>query len=213
MKSSPPAPSGQPCPPGTSAYERAGIFSRISFAWVGPLIKKGWLQLKFEENEARFLVPARDDAPQLSTQFEQSYAKVKVRGCFVGLQHHQQQQWQQLQQLHIQAWAMATSVNCSSACLLATAWLLQLRLCIASTPSSIKHHIHYQQLAIPEACNTTRRLHQPVGYNAPPPPLPANQCRPSVGRGHTTRPATATSRQSPCCACTGQRCCCTPSGC
>jgi hypothetical protein len=62
----------------SSALERAGIWSRISFSWVTPLIQRGWLDLRFEEDGARFLMPARDDAPQLSEQFEQSYAKVKV---------------------------------------------------------------------------------------------------------------------------------------
>lgn len=67
-----------PCPPGTSALERAGLWSRISFAWVGPLIDQGWQQLHFQENEARFLMPACDDAAALSAQFEKTYAAVKV---------------------------------------------------------------------------------------------------------------------------------------
>lgn len=71
-----------PVPPkGASALERAGLWSRISFSWVGPLIKEGWIDLKFEQDGARFLMPAQDDAPQLSEQFEQSYATVKV-SCF-----------------------------------------------------------------------------------------------------------------------------------
>jgi hypothetical protein len=49
---------------------------------VGPLIKEGWIDLKFEQDGARFLMPAQDDAPQLSEQFEQSYATVKVSSCF-----------------------------------------------------------------------------------------------------------------------------------
>jgi hypothetical protein len=68
---------------GESALERASIWARISFSWVGPLIKKGWLDLKFEQEGARFLMPACDDAPQLSEQFEQSYAKVKVRTAYL----------------------------------------------------------------------------------------------------------------------------------
>lgn len=67
------------CPAGTSALEKAGIMSRISFSWVGPLIEKGWVQLEFPADGARFLVPAHDDAIQLSQQFEWSYAHVKVR--------------------------------------------------------------------------------------------------------------------------------------
>lgn len=66
---------------GESALERASIWARISFSWVGPLIKKGWVDLNFEQEGARFLMPAYDDAPQLSEQFEQSYAKVKVRSA------------------------------------------------------------------------------------------------------------------------------------
>jgi hypothetical protein len=77
---SPHAASMQPSagPHKQSALERAGLWSRISFAWVGPLIRKGWLDLKFQEDAARFLMPVCDDAPQLSQQFEQSYAHVKV---------------------------------------------------------------------------------------------------------------------------------------
>jgi len=66
------------CLPGESAYEKAGLWARISFSWVAPLIKEGWYKLKFEANEARFLMPCREDAPQLSQEFEQSYAQVKV---------------------------------------------------------------------------------------------------------------------------------------
>ena len=73
------------CPPGTSAIERAGLWSRISFNWVGPLIHKGWHNLKFEQDEARFLMPAHDDAPQLSQRFEQTMSQLKV-GCGLGCQ-------------------------------------------------------------------------------------------------------------------------------
>jgi hypothetical protein len=68
---------------GSSALERAGVWSRISFSWVTPLIQRGWLDLKFEQDGARFLMPARDDAPELSEQFEQSYARVKVSPSIV----------------------------------------------------------------------------------------------------------------------------------
>lgn len=82
-----------------SALERAGLWSRISFAWVGPLIKQGWLDLKFQEDAARFLMPACDDAPQLSQQFEQSYAQVKVCACV----HHRAGSTQLGGLLHVRA--------------------------------------------------------------------------------------------------------------
>lgn len=64
---------------GHSAYERAGVWSHISFSWVGPLIHKGWNQLKLDSNDAASLIPHDTDAPQLSDQFEAVYAKLKVR--------------------------------------------------------------------------------------------------------------------------------------
>jgi hypothetical protein len=67
-----------PPPLGTSAYERAGLWARISFSWVSPLIARGWKDLKFSENGARFLMPAADDAPALSQSFEHRYGQLKV---------------------------------------------------------------------------------------------------------------------------------------
>jgi hypothetical protein len=68
----------QPVQP--SALETAGLWSRISFSWVGPLIHKGWHSLQLERDDARFLLPQDTDAPQLSQQFEAAYSKLKV-GC------------------------------------------------------------------------------------------------------------------------------------
>jgi hypothetical protein len=63
-----------------SAIEAAGLWSRISFSWVGPLIHKGWHSLQLERDDARFLLPQDTDVPQLSQQFEAAYGKLKV-GC------------------------------------------------------------------------------------------------------------------------------------
>jgi hypothetical protein len=69
----------QPVQP--SAIEAAGLWSRISFSWVGPLIHKGWHSLQLERDDARFLLPQDTDAPQLSQQFEAAYGKLKVGCC------------------------------------------------------------------------------------------------------------------------------------
>jgi hypothetical protein len=61
-----------------SAIEAAGLWSRISFSWVAPLIHKGWHTLQLEQDDARFLLPQDTDAPQLSRQFEAAYGKLKV---------------------------------------------------------------------------------------------------------------------------------------
>jgi hypothetical protein len=62
-----------------SALEAAGLWSRTSFSWAGPLIHKGWHSLQLERDDARFLLPQDTDAPQLSQQFEAAYGKLKVR--------------------------------------------------------------------------------------------------------------------------------------
>jgi hypothetical protein len=63
-----------------SAIEAAGLWSKISFSWVGPLISKGWHTLQLKRDDAQFLMPHDTDAPQLSQTFEAAYGKLKV-GC------------------------------------------------------------------------------------------------------------------------------------
>jgi hypothetical protein len=60
-----------------SASERAGLWSKISFSWVGPLIKSGWAK-ELDEEDARFLVPSYDDATALAEGFDAAFAATKV---------------------------------------------------------------------------------------------------------------------------------------
>lgn len=53
---------------------------------VTPLIARGWQQLRFDANDARFLMPAADDAPALSQAFERRYSQLRVRGVVVILE-------------------------------------------------------------------------------------------------------------------------------
>lgn len=62
-----------------SAYERAGLWARISFSWAHPLIHKGWHNLVLGADDARFLMPDDTDADALASKWESAYAKVKVR--------------------------------------------------------------------------------------------------------------------------------------
>ena len=63
-----------------SAYERAGLWSRIAFSWPQPLIDKGWHNLVLEANDARFLMPNDTDADALANDFESAYSRLKVCG-------------------------------------------------------------------------------------------------------------------------------------
>jgi len=65
-------------PKGASAYEKAGVWSHISFSWVTPLIQRGWHSIVFKEDDAQFLMPTSDDASQLAETFEAAYLKNKV---------------------------------------------------------------------------------------------------------------------------------------
>ncbi|KIZ02657.1 hypothetical protein MNEG_5307 [Monoraphidium neglectum] len=53
----------------------AGIWSRICWTWVNPLINKGWAET-LEEDDARFLVPARDEVEPLAARFESKYEQI-----------------------------------------------------------------------------------------------------------------------------------------
>jgi hypothetical protein len=63
-----------------SRYETAGIASRVSFAWVSPLISRGWKAAVLDEHDADGLLPATDDVVTLAEQFEQTYASLSVSG-------------------------------------------------------------------------------------------------------------------------------------
>eukprot|EP00878_Enallax_costatus_P014214 GHUV01014868.1.p1 GENE.GHUV01014868.1~~GHUV01014868.1.p1 ORF type:complete len:677 (+),score=122.01 GHUV01014868.1:181-2211(+) len=62
-----------------SAYERAGLWSRIAFSWPQPLIDKGWQNLVLEANDARFLMPNDTDADALASDFESVYSRLKSK--------------------------------------------------------------------------------------------------------------------------------------
>ena len=63
--------------PAGSALERAGFWSKVSFSWVGPLLKSGWTK-ELEEEDARFLVSGCDDALALAEKFDTAFAATKV---------------------------------------------------------------------------------------------------------------------------------------
>jgi hypothetical protein len=58
---------------GASAIERASLWSKTTFSWVGPLIQKGADNEAFEDRDALFLVRQTDDVIYLSQQFSHTY--------------------------------------------------------------------------------------------------------------------------------------------
>ncbi len=59
--------------PGSSAIERANLWSKATFSWVDPLIQKGEANEPFEDRGALFLVRRTDDVIYLSQQFSHTY--------------------------------------------------------------------------------------------------------------------------------------------
>lgn len=52
----------------------AGLISRLCWTWVTPLVQRGWAET-LEEDDARYLVPQKDEAERLAAQFDEEYKK------------------------------------------------------------------------------------------------------------------------------------------
>jgi hypothetical protein len=71
---------------GQSAIERASLYSKATFSWVGPLIDRGVEGEALGDTDACFLVRSTDDVFHLSAQFDATYraleGKYQVAGPF-----------------------------------------------------------------------------------------------------------------------------------
>lgn len=56
-----------------------GLWSHISFSWVGPLIAKSWRDILLQPGDAAFLLPPDDHAAALSARFDAAYKATQVR--------------------------------------------------------------------------------------------------------------------------------------